>query len=155
MDCALWVHSFSHLLFVRGEQMHFLLLCRWSPLCSSCQGTRRWKLQHMGKLGWESSSFGWDGLVLKSIQLDSYPPQCLAAWPLLHPQKVLPCEFHKGQRDWRCLTPSVACEDEYLEEESITALPASPHLSSLQRHEPHQEHRMRLSYRLWCDWSAL
>lgn len=54
MDCALWVHSFSHLLFVRGKQMYCLLLCTVESLVQQLLMSLEIKTSAYGKQGMRS-----------------------------------------------------------------------------------------------------
>lgn len=143
MDCGLWVHSFSHLLFVKGKQMYCLLLCRVGSLAQQLPRSLEIKTSAYGKNGMRSQ-FLW----LKWSCFEIYPAGLLASqaswcWPSAPSQEAAASWIPWAAGDvwlrgtfgvWPCL--HALSEDEYLKGENLVlSLPAS--LQPLYRDENH------------------
>lgn len=71
------------------------MLCRLQALVQQLPRSSEIKTSAYGKTGMGSQFLCGDDLVLRYIQLVSYPPRCLAAGPWLQPQKLPPHGFQE------------------------------------------------------------
>lgn len=133
MDCGLWVHSSSHLLFVKGKQMYCLLLCKVESLVQQLPRNSEIKTSAYGKNGMRSQ-FLW----LRWSCFEIYPAGLLSSrvswrWPAALSREAAASWIPRAVGDvwvrgtfgvWLCL-PALS-EGEYLKGESLVlSLPAS------------------------------